>query len=127
MAWLVPAGKDGECATGSKAVTTSHEQLFKFVSEWNVKGTLHGAPYASENSSSDFDDLVEPDVYNRTYDIRDSAVTGEGSDEIINWSSLCIRPSTGEVKEAQVDFDPTPVFDDDSNPDISILNLNLGA
>lgn len=113
----MPTNKDGECENGAKAVTTPSNEIFEWVSTWNVDGTRHGAPYNAE-----------PDWFSRLLRalfIRDAVVSGEGNDEIINWSCLCLKPNTGEVRPAEkVYFDPEPAFDFNNAP---FYFLNGGA
>lgn len=86
FAWFLPVDEHGECVEGSKPVATDHFEIFNIMATWNAIGTNNGAPRTLSGSSSD---------------IRDSVVVGEGSDELINWSCLCIDPKTGCVSAAK--------------------------
>jgi len=70
------------------------------VTTWNIAGTHDGAPYSG--APFWWQQLIAA-LY-----LRDGAVSGEGNDEIINWSSLCVDVETGEVVTARIDFDPLP-------------------
>ena len=70
----------------------------EWLTIWNVSGTWDGAPYAG---APYFWQQLLAALF-----IRDDTVSGEGYDEIINWSSLCVDVETGEIVTARVDIEP---------------------
>lgn len=91
-AWFMPTDEHGKCADGTKPVTNDYMEIFSWVTKWNTEGTKNGGPYS--RSPFWFTRLLAAIL------IRDGVVAGEGNDEIINWSCLCVNPTTGVVTPA---------------------------
>jgi hypothetical protein len=92
QAWFLPTNADGECIGGSKPVQTDYMDIYEWVATWNVEGTNIGAPYWWTWWAYYF------------YAAAGGVEVGEGRDEIINWSCLCIDPATGRVSPADTEL-----------------------
>jgi hypothetical protein len=82
VAFFLPTDENGECIGGSQPVLTNYMEIYEIIATWNVDGTRIGV----SSSTTDEDNEI-----------------GEGNDELINSSCLCIS-NTGCVVPAA--FDP---------------------